>query len=69
MVVAVGTGLVMAAAGVAPGHRRQPGLAPRRMALAGLALMLGVTAWALNGPLQPGWAHTAAASPPVVGLR
>lgn len=69
VVAAVGTGLVMAAAGWRVVTADIPGWLRGAWALAGLALMLGVTAWALNGPLQSGWAHTAATIPPVVGLR
>ncbi len=59
VVAAVGTGLVMAAAGWRVLTADIPGWVRGACALGGLALMLGVTAWALNGPLQSGWAHTA----------
>ena len=63
VVAAVATGLVTAVAGWRVVTADIPAWLRGAWALAGLGLMLGVTAWALNGPLQPGWAHTAAMPP------
>ena len=60
VVAAVATGLVMAAAGWRIVTADAPGWLRGAWALAGIALMLAVTAWALDGPLQSGWARTAA---------
>ena len=69
VVASVATGLVVAAAGWRIITANGPAWLRGACALAGIALMLGVTAWALNGPLQAGWAGNAAmAVRPAAGL-
>jgi sulfoxide reductase heme-binding subunit YedZ len=60
VVAAVATGLVVAAAGWRIITANAPAWVRGACALAGIAVMFSVTAWALNGPLQTGWAHRAA---------
>ena len=60
VVLAVCTALVVAAGGWRLVTANAPAWKRGTWAAAGVALMLGVTAWTLSGPLQPGWAQTAA---------
>jgi sulfoxide reductase heme-binding subunit YedZ len=67
IVVSICTALVIVAGGWRVLTADASGRARVTFFAAGLAVMLGVTAWTLSGPLQTGWARTAAVLPSALG--